>query len=105
MRELEKEYTAYGYNFKQVKREGQIAIFEQRNQDSDKIVAYEVFVIQQLPEGFVGPKKYFQPAREAVPGKEQWGRCGWTIWHLEDAEKKFNELVARVAQRAEDAKS
>lgn len=101
MRTLELEFKQSGYSYVQEKREGLVAMYKQINPDTNKLVAYEVFVIQELPEGFVGPKKYPQPARENPPGKEQWGRLGWTIWHKEDADKKFAEMVARQVLKAQ----
>lgn len=99
IRPLAKEYEAYGYLFREVKREGLVAIYEQINQESGKVIAHEIFVIEELPEQWVGPKKYHQPPRENVPGKEQWGRKGWTRWTLEHAMEKFNELCLRQSTK------
>lgn len=99
MEQLQNEYTKYGSAFKVIKREGLVVIAEQRNEESDKVIGYEVFEVQQLPDQYVGPNRYFKSAREVPPGSETWGVKGFTCWNLEDAEKRFEQIKERLALR------
>lgn len=99
MRPIETTYIKNGYKFVQIKREGLIAIYEQRDEETDKLIAYEVFEIQEMKEGYAGPGRYFQPAREVVPSATTWGMKGFTCSDMESAEKRFQELKEKVENR------
>jgi hypothetical protein len=84
MKPLPKTYFKNGYQFNQVDRTGDVAIYSQ-SLDS-KIIAYEVFKVQKLKERHINGGKI--EAREACPSNEQWGTRGWTYWNLDDAMAK-----------------
>lgn len=102
-RPLEKEYNKNGYTFKEVKREGNVAMYEQWCEKEDteglKFVGYEVFEVIQQDAGFAGPKKIPQPARELVPNNESWGLKAFTCTSLENAEERFQMLKQRLSDR------
>lgn len=106
-RPLEKEYNKNGYTFKQVKREGNVAMYEQwmvtEDTKEDKFVAYEVFEVIQMEAGFAGPKKIPQPAKEIPPNTESWGLKGFTCTSKELADLRFEQIQQRLLNRAEVA--
>ena len=79
------------FNFKQLKREGMIAIYEKVSPDSTH---YETIVIQKH-DGRTMPGNVEVPPSEFYPGENTWGLSGWTHQTLERAEEKFNELINR----------
>ena len=78
-----------GFNYKQVKREGDKAIFEQTREDST-IHNYEVVKIGRH-NGYTMGGVFIEPS-ETYPGSSLWGICGWTCTSIDDAQKKFDSL-------------
>jgi hypothetical protein len=106
-RPLEKEYTKYGYRFREVKREGLVAMYEQialseEEGKPDRRVCFEVFEIIQMPAGFAGPARYPQPAREVPPNSESWGQKGFSPTTREKAEERFQQLIERINNREKE---
>lgn len=95
---LENKYAKYGYVFELIKREGSVAIFSQKDEDSGKIYAYEVFEIKVYPESEIYGKKY--PARESPPATGQWGNNAFTVHTLEQAEERMRLILDNIANRA-----
>jgi hypothetical protein len=71
----------------QIKRVGNIAIYKDRNSETN----YEVIVIHISPEQELNG--YFYPEREIYPTPSQWGQYAWTYNSLERALIKFNSLI------------
>ena len=86
-----------GYTHELIKREGKIAIYEQRSLDAD-YSRYEVIVIQKkkapkgakIGESFTGFTHY-----EKYPSSVEWGKFAWSYIKRENAEKKFNRLIRK----------
>ena len=74
-------YRKNSYDFFLVKREGDVAIFEQK--DNDKLIAYEVFEIRKQKAAEFGNVKY--EAKEKCPGNEEWGINAYTVHTYEAA--------------------
>jgi hypothetical protein len=89
MKTIPKTFNKKGFNYKQIKREGMKAIFEQSKPDHTS-VSYEVVKISTHNGYELGGQKI--PAGEAYPGSSQWGNSGWTYQNLKDAEAKFKKL-------------
>ena len=89
MKTIPKQFNKKGFNYKQVKREGMKAIFEQSKKDQ-KSVSFEVVKITKHNGYELGGQKI--PPGEAYPGSSQWGISGWTFQNLKDAEAKFKRL-------------
>ena len=90
-RTLPKEFRRHGFDFRQIAREDNAAIYEQRSADSaESSVAYEVVVIKRR-KGFQ-IKGRLVPAAEVYPRSEQWGELGWTVCNRDDAFGKLREL-------------
>lgn len=97
MKELSKQYRKYGYTFDQVKREGDVCIYSQKNEESGKIVGYEVFEIQKKQAFEMNGHSY--EASEAVPNSAKWGECAFTSGNLAAAEIRFKFLQDRILER------
>lgn len=92
---LPTQFTKSGWTFQQVKREGNVAIFQRSK--GGKQAHFEVVRVQHH-EAFKFPGRDVEtPAGEHYPSSEQWGTHGWTHNMIEDAERKFSELVAKEA--------
>lgn len=79
-------------SFRQLMREGGVALFEKSKPHHSRS-GYEVIIGQKL-----GPRTCFgreYPAREGMPGSEEWGTHGWTYCDSEGARKRFAQLVAK----------
>ena len=89
IKKLATEFNKFGFTYNQIKRSGNVAIFEQIK--DDKILAYEVVVIR-AHEGYEIAGNVMEPA-EFMPRSEDWGTFGWTLTNESDAHKRFNEVL------------
>ncbi len=90
---LPETYKEYTYDFKVLKRIDDVVIAEQSSEG--KVVGYEVYKVQKAPPKEIYGKHY--PAKEMSPSASQWGVYGFTVFTLEDAEKKMQLLLNRTA--------
>jgi hypothetical protein len=94
MKKLETKFTKKGFNYTQVTRKGNFAIYEQTNcKVQNPTKRYEVVEIKSHNGYEIGGQK-IAPA-EVYPGSTQWGLLGWTHLDLDSAKKRFNQLVKR----------
>lgn len=95
MQTLPEAFSRAGWQFEQVKRVGDVAIYRkrQKRQRSCPLGAwtFEVIKIQKRKERFVFGKPY--PAKESYPSSEQWGDAAWSYPDLEGSEKRFQSLI------------
>lgn len=89
MKILPKKFSKKGFDYKQIKRDGMKAIYEQSKPDHES-VSYEVIRIGQH-DGYDLGGSHIDPA-ETYPGSSQWGVNGWTYRDLESAERKYKKL-------------
>lgn len=82
-----------GFIYRQVNRIGDIVISEQVDVELDKVVGFEVFIVQKYQDRQSPDGKTFIPAKEAPPSTESWGTKGWTYNVKQEADKKFASLV------------
>lgn len=88
----------YALNF----RDNLIAIYAQIDPETGKRIAFEVMEIIQAPAGEVFGK--LLPEREVLPGTNQWGSKAFTVYTLEQAIAKKDEMRERIqANRQEKA--
>ncbi len=89
MKTLPKVLEQKGFTLKQIKREGDKAIYEQTKEGFAK-KHYEVIRINRH-NGYTLGGQFIAPA-ETYPGASQWGVNGWTCLDLKAAEAKYKKL-------------
>jgi hypothetical protein len=82
---LATEFEEGRYHFRQLDRQGDIAIYEQQHKDNPKVLRYEVIRIRVQPER-TWPDGHVTLEREAYPGASQWGTLAWTFFDLPSAQ-------------------
>lgn len=89
---LPKEFRSDGFTYRQIAREADAAIYEQRSSGcSDPRVCYEVIRIQRW-DGFQIGEKLVEPY-EAYPKSETWGVFGFTVTDRDAAFAKLREVA------------
>jgi len=89
---LLKEFRRHGFTYRQIAREGNAAIYEQRwTGCAEPSVCYEVIRIRRR-EGFQIGEKFVEPA-EVYPKSESWGVDGFTLTDKDAAFAKLRELA------------
>ena len=89
MRKLDKSFKHKGFNFSQIKRINNKALYKKTSIKGTSI-SYEVIIISSH-NGYELAGTYIEPA-ETYPSTSQWGTKGWTCVSLEEAEAKFNTI-------------
>jgi hypothetical protein len=90
-RPLAKEFLRHGFTYRQVAREGDVAIYEQTwNGSPDPAVCFEVIRIRRR-EGFQIGGRFVEPA-EVYPRSELWGVDGFTFTNRNKAFAKLSEI-------------
>jgi hypothetical protein len=92
LKPLPERFRYDNFDFRMLKREGDIAIFAKSSPSHPREPdSYEVVRVQRKPARLLFGRDI--PAHEAMPASEDWGIHGWTYAKLEAAEKKFAELI------------
>jgi hypothetical protein len=81
-----------GFEYQQIAREGNAAIYEQRWRDSEN-VAYEVVRIRRRA-GFEINGRLAGPA-EVYPNSKEWGVAGFTFTNKDAAFVKLREIAGQ----------
>ena len=87
MKILPTTFGSDGFDFRQLGREADIAIFV-KQKPAFRFKSYEVVIIQKR-DAYIWPNGQTTPADEAMPSSRDWGKYGWTYQTLEDAELRF----------------
>jgi len=82
-------FTKKGFTYRQLKRQGNIAIFEQTKPGSS-LNNYEVVKIGRH-NGYVMGGVFIEPA-ETYPGSSLWGITAWTCTSMDAAMERFEAL-------------
>jgi hypothetical protein len=91
---LPTEFRRDGFTYRQIAREKNAAIYEQRWNGSDSSsVSYEVIRIRRRPGFHIGGR-FIEPA-EVYPRSENWGIDGFTLTDKEAALAKMRVLKRR----------
>ena len=101
MKKIEKTFTSKGFNFKQIVRDGDMAIYEKCAEGS-KCPSYELIHITSHNGYVIGGSKV--PASEVYPGDSKWGVDGWTYPTLELAKSKLKAKAALLKKNQENKK-
>jgi hypothetical protein len=89
---LPKEFRRDGFGYRQIAREGNAAIYEQRwTGCAEPSVCYEVIHVRYR-DGFHIGGRFVEPA-EVYPNSHAWGVDGFTLTDKEAAFAKLRELV------------
>ena len=80
--------------FKQIKRVGDLAIYERTVEKTGLNDGYEVIKIGRH-NGYTLGGQFVEPA-ETYPGSSQFGKSAWLCLNLNRAEQLFNEKVEEV---------
>ena len=89
---LPKEFRKDGFNYRQIVRDGDAAVYEQTWADcNNPSVSYEVIRIRQR-EGFQIKGRLVEPG-EVYPNSEAWGVDGFTLTDKDAAFAKFRKLA------------
>ena len=98
---LETELTYQGRILRQLKRQGQVAIYDVRNA-GNLLYGYEVIIIKIAPAEEKFGRQY--PERELYPSSaknsDDWGTIAWSLGRNQKKEAfaMFNGLVKRYTQ-------
>jgi hypothetical protein len=88
---LPKEFRRDGFAFRQIARQGNVAIYEQRwTGCGEPSVCYEV-IRNRRREGFEIGGRFVEPS-EVYPNSGAWGSHGWTLEDKESAFRKLRDL-------------
>lgn len=80
------------FQFKQLKREGMIALYEKK--DKEGTVYYETIVVQKH-DGRTMPGGAKVPPSEYFPSDNSFGLYGWCFNLLDKAEEKYQSLLIK----------
>ena len=94
MRALPTQFRIDGFDFVQIAREGDVALFR-KTKPPLSFETFEVTIVQKRQE-HQWPDGRVTPAHEAMPGNEDWGTHGWSLQSLDRAWEKFAELTRPV---------
>lgn len=83
-------FRKWGFDYRLIRRQGNVVLYEQKSKYGN-IISYEVMRVQTVKS----PTEFHQVGDEYLPGTNSWGTLGWTLGTLEDAEKRFAEIVYR----------
>jgi hypothetical protein len=89
-KEIPSNFTLKGFQYKQQKRSGDVALYKQSKDGRDY---YEVIIIQRH-DGYVIAGNKFEPS-EFYPRSEDWGINGFSYSTLKEAENKFQCLIKK----------
>jgi hypothetical protein len=88
---LAESFRLDGFDFRLVKREGDVALFA-KTKPRYRDPSYEVVLVQKR-KAHTWPDGRTTPDHEAMPGSEAWGESGWTYSDLPAAQVRFSSLA------------
>lgn len=95
MKLLETNIRRKGYDYTQIERRGDVAIY--RQDLNGDCIAYEVFEIRKHNERIIAG--VLIPASEGMASDEQWGQNAFTVHTLEQAHGKMLFISENIIQR------
>lgn len=93
---LKTSFRSKGFDYLQLRRTGDVALFEQSKPELSE-PRYEVVIVQRH-EAYKLENKMIEAA-ETMPSTSSWGRYGWTYRDPKEAEKRFDELVKKGSEK------
>lgn len=101
MKKLETKFTSKGFEFTQVLRKGNMAIYEKQHSQSAN-PTYELIYINSHNGYEIAGNKI--PPSEVYPSDSAWGTYGWTYTTLDEAKAKFKTKLEQVTKNEEEKK-
>ena len=89
MKELDTTFRSCGFNFQQIEREGNYAIYAKRQDKIDRDTCEVVCIGSH--NGYKLGENYILPA-ETYPCNSMWGTKGWSCTTLASAKVRYNDL-------------
>lgn len=89
---LATEWKKSGFQFRVIRREGDVVIAEKWRPETPAMVSYEVAKIR-IQDEHTWPTGKTTPRRECYPSSEHWGIYGFTCLTREHAQKRFNSMT------------
>jgi hypothetical protein len=90
---LSKESRRHGFDYRQIAREGDAAIYSQTwSGCRNPSISYEVIRIRRRDGFQIGDR--FVEAAEVYPNSEAWGLDGFTVADKDPAFRKLGEIIA-----------
>lgn len=93
---LPTEYKKNGYTHKQVRRSGDVVIYQLFN-EKDEPRGFEVYEVRKYTERQIND--VIIPAKEAPPSNEMFGHNAYAPANIERAEELMGEIQARIDKR------
>jgi hypothetical protein len=91
-RPLRTSFRSKGFDYRQIERKDDVAMFEQTKPELSGRW-YEVVMVQRHETYEIGGRTI--EAAETMPSTSQWGRLGWTYRDPKEARSRFDELVKK----------
>lgn len=98
MQILPTSFSKSGYDYEQVWRQGDIAIYACKDEESDRLLCYDVFEIKKQKET-VMPGGSVIPAKEVVPSPSLWGVAGFSCSSMRAAQERVDFLTGKIKER------
>lgn len=83
-----------GFEYNQVMRNGDIAIYSQHR--NNEVVAYETIIVKAAPEHERHGTKF--EAAELYPGENAFGSTGWSYGNFGDVSISYNRALHKLQQ-------
>lgn len=102
MKVLETEFTRRNVTYRQIKREGNVAVYSYSPpNEPDRVRGYETIIIVSHDAYVIHGNPV--EAGESYPGDSAFGRTGWSYLKLDSALDKFTQVQQTLLMRAEKA--
>lgn len=98
MKTTPKEFNRSGWHFRQIFREGEIAVFERSRLPDMSQQHFETVRLKPYSAGEVFGRVI--EAGESYPSSEEWGTYGFTLSDKTAARAKADEMLARFRANA-----
>lgn len=97
MKTLETEFESTGVKYRQIRREGDAAIYEVVK---GKTKHFDVVWIQRKEKDYeICGRKY--PATEMYPSSSSWGKTAWSCVNEHRTEERWTELLQKIKESGE----
>lgn len=101
MKTIEWPVTKTDFIDELIKRDGDVVLSVRRSRHSGRVVSYEVQLVRVHRRDMLMNGRLMSCAGdEYLPSSSEWGQYGWSFGRLQDAERKFQQVLERQSVRA-----